>query len=51
MMEINLVAVEEEDEGLVVAVGMVIQAMEAKRREVLLPRILPQPLRVMDTQT
>ena len=46
MMEINLVAVEEDDEGLVEAVGMVIQAMEAEQREVLLPRILPQPLRV-----
>ena len=51
MMEINLVAVEEDDEGLVEAVGMVIQAMEAEQREVLLPRILPQPLRAMDTQT
>ena len=49
-MKIHLVAVEEDAMGLVEAEGMVIQAMEAEQREDLLPRILPQPLKVMDTQ-
>ena len=51
MMEMNLVAVEEDGKSFVEAVGMVTQAMEANEREFLLPRILLQPLRVMDTQT
>ena len=49
-MTSHLVAVEEDAMGLVEAEGMVIQAMEAEQREDLLPRILPQPLKVMDTQ-
>jgi hypothetical protein len=48
-MTSHLVAVEEDAMCLLEAEGTVIQAMEAEQREDLLPRILPQPLKVMDT--